>query len=99
MNIRLTGASLAIAATAGIAVLGFKKKASRGRQTASVEIEDGRKAIVLGPMKADPSVNVMVTEDDGEFVAFFRGSGRYEELWRGPELNIEELSSNLVEIA
>jgi hypothetical protein len=48
-------------------------------------------------MKGDPFVNVMITRDGEEYVAFYRGAEQYEELWRGRELNLKELSNELVD--
>lgn len=99
MNIKLTGASLAIAAAAGLSISSLRKKKGSRNARLKIELEDGREASVLGPMKGDPFVNVMIAKDGEEFVAFFRGDERYEEIWRGTELNPDKLSIELVERA
>jgi len=75
MNLKLPGASLAIAAAAGLSISSLRKKGSRNARL-KIELEDGREASVLGPMKGDPFVNVMIAKDGEELVAFFRGDER-----------------------
>ena len=96
MNIKLTGASLAIAAAAGLSISSLRNRGAKNSKQPRIELEDGRAASVLGPMKGDPFVNVMITRDGEEYVAFYRGAEQYEELWRGRELNLKELSNELV---